>query len=61
MASKCQQCGGTKKCHADANPGNGKCKTCAGTGVHPYPEICERCKGSTNCTLCHGSGKCVYC
>ncbi len=59
--SGCQQCDDTKKCHADANPGNGKCKICAGTGFHVYPEPCERCTGTGKCHVCDGSGKCQYC
>lgn len=57
----CQQCNDTKHCHADANPGNGKCKTCAGTGMHPYPTPCETCEGDGKCNICNGSGKCKFC
>lgn len=56
----CTQCGGSGNCHACANPGNGKCSTCAGTGYHPYPELCNRCGGTTNCKLCGGDGHCIY-
>ncbi len=57
----CQQCGGSGNCAMDANPSNGKCADCAGTGYKPYPNQCSRCIGTGTCHVCGGSGKCTFC
>jgi hypothetical protein len=57
----CQQCGSSGKCQFDANPGNGKCGPCAGSGIHPYPNPCDQCTGTGTCKRCSGSGKCIFC
>jgi hypothetical protein len=58
----CSQCGGSKKCQADANPGNGKHKLCLGTGQYPIGTPCPSCDPYPgDCPICKGTGVCQIC